>query len=83
MQIQQKLFDSDDLQITEPAVYISAHDAAVRKRIKQCVSMPSSTPVEVPNTICAVTPTTITFLGLILQFTREAKGIQNLFLRGF
>lgn len=66
---------SIDLQITEPAVYINAHDAAVRKRMKQWVSIPSSTPVEVPNTICAVTPTTITFRGLMLQFIKEAKEI--------
>lgn len=60
-------FDMDNLQITEPAVYINAHDAAVRNRIKQCVSMPSNTAVEVPNTICAVTPTTITLRGLMLE----------------
>lgn len=69
------VFNSNYLQITEPAVYISAHDVAVRNRMKQCVSIPSSIAVDVPNTICAVTPATITFRGLMLKNTRKKENI--------
>lgn len=62
--------------MTEPALNINAHDAAVRNRMKQCVLMPSNTPVRVPNTICAMTPKINMFRGLILgSFHEREKNI--------